>query len=85
MKIYFLFEFQLVPFAFGLILGDLFMMPPALSVERWQFFQKRLFMGGQILGDRFMGGLFYMPGIMIRSCKGREEFHKMHFLVIWTL
>ena len=48
----FIFEFQLVPFAFSLTLGDLFMVSHSLSwchiMGSVNFFQKKLFMGGQI-------------------------------------
>ena len=58
MKLSFIVEFQLVPFAFSLILGDPFMAsPPSPKVwGRGTFFQEKLFMGEQILGGKFIGG-----------------------------
>ena len=44
--IFYIFEFQLVPFAFSLILGDLFMASP---------FPLYAFHGGQILWGKFIG------------------------------
>ena len=46
----YIFEFQLVPFAFSLILGDPFMVsPPPLSMEMGDFFPKIAFHRGQTL------------------------------------
>ena len=47
----YIFEFQLVPFAFSLILGDPFMESPTTPkiLGGETFFKKMLFMGGQIL------------------------------------
>ena len=74
-------EFQLVPFAFSLTLGDPFMVSPSFPLNYGKgglFFKKMLFIGGQILWGKFIGRLFYMGGLMIRG----KEFHKMHFPVI---
>ena len=49
----YIFEFQLVPFAFNLISGD------SLFMSGGTFFQKMLFMRGQILWRKFIVGLFY--------------------------
>ena len=57
MKIYFLFEFQLVPFAFGLILGDLFMMPPRLKYREVAIFSKKAFHGRTNFGEQIYGGI----------------------------
>ena len=46
----YIFEFQLVPFAFSLILGDPFMVSPSYYGEG-AFFQKMLFMGDKICGE----------------------------------
>ena len=55
----YIFEFQLVPFAFSLILGySLMVSPPSL---------KYAFCGGQISWGRFIGALFYVEGLMIIS------------------
>ena len=45
------------------------------------FFPKNIFMGGQIFGGEFMGGLFYIEGLMTRSWERRVEFHIVYFLV----
>ena len=55
----YIFEFQLVPFTFSLILGDSFMMSPPPKVwgmERRGFFPKNAFHGGggQILCGKFI-------------------------------
>ena len=86
MKLSFIVEFQLVPFAFSLILGDLFMTsPPSPKVwGRGTFFQEKLFMGEQI----FFGGANLWGGIVLHGrttdqiMPRGEEFHKMHFPVI---
>ena len=44
------------------------------------FFSKKDFLGG----GKIIGGLFCMGGLIIRSCQGGEEFHKMRFPVIHT-
>ena len=50
----YIFEFQLVPFVFSLILGDPFMVKGGGT-----FFKKMLFMWGQILLGKFIGELLY--------------------------
>ena len=71
MKLSFLFELHLVPITFSLILGDFFMVSPPIKYgEGGLFSQKKIFMGGQILGETFMGGLFYMGELIIRLFKG---------------
>ena len=63
-----IFEFQLVPFPFSFILGDPFMVfLSPLKYGGGNFFQKILFMGRQILWVTFIGGLFYMGGLIIRT------------------
>ena len=82
MKLSFIVEFQLVPFAFSLILGDPFMAsPPSPKVwGRGTFFQEKLFMGEQILGGKFIGGgLLYMGELLIRSCQEGRSFTKCIF------
>ena len=48
-----IFEFQLVPFVFSLMLGDPFMVspPPRTPIERETFFQKILFIGDKFCGE----------------------------------
>ena len=59
MKLSSIFEFQLVPLAFSLILGDPFMVSLPIKYRGGGFFaKKRLFMEGQSLGSKFMGRLF---------------------------
>ena len=71
MKLSFIFEFQLIPFAFGLILGGPFLVSPPKSIGRGTIFQKKLFMGKKTLGDKYMGVCCTWGGLMIRSCPGR--------------
>ena len=76
----YIFEFQLVPFDFSLTLEDPFMvsLSPLKYGEGELFSKKTLFMGGQYLCGKFIGGLFYMRGLMMRG----KEFHKIYFPVI---
>ena len=74
-----IFEFPLVPFAFSLILGALsWCLPPHThtpSKERGTFFQKNTFHGGdKLCQGKFVGGLFYMGGLMIISYQRGKSF-----------
>ena len=58
--------------------------PPTLKYGEGDIFPKKSFQGAQTLRGKFKGGLFYISEknqIMPRA----NEFHKMRFLVIWTL
>ena len=80
MKLYFIFEFQLVPFAFSLILGGLFVVspPPPKVWGGGTFFKKKLVMGKKFSGVNLWGDCSTWgtnDEIMLRE----EEFHKTHF------
>ena len=66
----YVFEFQLVLIAFSFILGDPFMVSPPPQYA---------FHGGQFLWGKFIGGLFYMGGLMIISYQGGSSFTKCIF------
>ena len=68
----YIFEFQLVNFfSFSLILGDPLMVspppPPPWKYGNGGLFSKKYFSWGQILLVKFIGKLFYMGWLMIRS------------------
>ena len=65
------FEFQLVLFVIRFILGDPFTLSPP---KVWDFFRKNAFHGGQILWVKFIGKLFYMRRLMVRSYQGGRGF-----------
>ena len=76
----YIFEFQLFPFPFSLISGDSLMVSPSLlNYGRGTFLQKMPFMGEQILWGKFIGGLFYLGGLMIRSYQGESSFTECIF------
>ena len=76
----YIFEFQLFPFPFSLISGDSLMVSPSLlNYGRGTFLQKMPFMGEQILWGKFIGGLFYLGGLMIRSYQGGSSFTECIF------
>ena len=68
MKLSFIFEFQLVPFVFSLILGETFMLSPAKVWEGGDFFSKKCFSRG---GGKFIRGIALHRGtkdqIMLRG------------------
>ena len=67
------FEFQLVPFAFSVILGDHFM------VNGGEFFQKKYFYVGTNFVGKIYRGIVLHGGLMIR--RREKEFYKMYFPV----
>ena len=77
-KLSFIFESQLVPFAFSPIFGDPFMVSPLLLKyeEGRLFFQKMPFMGGQIYEGIVLHG--QTNDQVIRR---EKEFQKIHFPV----
>ena len=70
-----IFEFQLVPFAFSFVKVS----PLPESMGRGDYFPNNGFNGGQVLWGKFLGGLFYMGGLMIRSYQGGRSFTKCIF------
>ena len=75
----YIFEFQIVPFALSLILGDPFMVSllPLTYGEGGIF--PNVFHRGQVLRGKIIGGLLYMGELMIRSYEGGRSFTKYIF------
>ena len=73
----YIFEFQIVYFAFSLILGDPFMVSPSLlkNKDGRPFSKKDFSWGNKILRRKFVGGLFYMGGLIVTG----KEFKKNTF------
>ena len=53
--------------------------PPKIWRVGRDFFTKNVFQAGQILWKKFIGGLFYVRELMIRSYQGRSSFTKCVF------
>ena len=80
----YVFEFQLVPFAFIVTLRDPFMVsPPPKKYDEWWggggLFYKKCFSRGTNFVGKIIGGLFYVGELMIRSYQGRRSFKNYVF------
>ena len=79
----YVFKFQLVPFAFGLILGDPSMVSPCpLKYRKGDFFPKNKFHGEKILRGKFYRGIFLHGGTNDQFIPRGKELQKTHFPVI---
>ena len=85
-KLSLIFEFQLVPFAFSLILGEPFMVSPPPPKE-WGggLFSKKCFSGGKNFMGKIYRGIALHGGINDQIIPRGKEYHKMYFPVIWAL
>ena len=72
----YIFEFQLAPFPFSLILGDLFM------VKEWNFFQKNDFHVEKNFVGKMYREIVLHGGTNDQIVLRGKEFHKIYFLVI---
>ena len=82
----YIFEFELVPFYFSLILGDSFMMSPP-SHEVWgkgreNFFLKNSFHGAINFMGKIYSGIVLHFGTNDHNIPRGEKVHKMHFPVM---
>ena len=75
----YIFEFQLVPFAFSPILEDPFKLPPLpYSMGRGDFFPNPFHGGTNVVGKIYRG-IFYLGGLMSGSYQERRSFTKCLF------
>ena len=81
-----MFEFQQVPFAFSLILGDSFMVSPPLTKvwgnRRRDFFPKDAFHGGTNFVKKIYSGIVVHMGNDDQNILRGKEFQKMHFPIM---
>ena len=79
----YIFEFQLVPLGFILILRDPFMVSPSPTKEcGGGVFSKKCFSWGKIFVGKMYRGIVLHRGTNDQIVPTGKEFHKMHFRVI---
>ena len=79
----YIFEFQLVTFAFSLILGDPFMVsPPPLKYGERDFFLKNAFHGRTNFVGKAYKGIVLHGGTNDLIMPRGKEFHKIHYPVL---
>ena len=81
-----MFQFQLVPFAFSLILGDSFMVSPSRtkvwSNGKRDFFPKNAFHGETNFVKKIYSRIIVHVGTDDPNILREKEFHKTHFSIM---
>ena len=79
----YIFEFQLVPFTFSLILGDRYMMSPhPLKYGEERFFSRKCFSWGKNYLGKIYREIVLHGGSNDQNIPRKKKFHKMQFPVI---